>query len=73
MRLVHPLSRQRVPMRLVLLVACLGVAVNRQGPVYANTPPQLEKWRRGAEHVARQLVVESWLAQKSLNFFCDLV
>jgi hypothetical protein len=30
---------------------------------YANTHPQLEKWRRGAEHIARQLVVGSWLAQ----------
>jgi hypothetical protein len=53
-----------VPMRLVPLVACLGVAVNRQGPcICQHPPPQLEKWRRGAEHVARQLVVESWLAQ----------
>jgi hypothetical protein len=44
MRLVHR-PAVWVPMRLVLLVAYLGVAVNRQGPVYANTPPQLEKWR----------------------------
>jgi hypothetical protein len=37
MRLVHSAPAVWVHMRLVLLVACLGVAVNRQGPVYADT------------------------------------
>jgi hypothetical protein len=51
MRLVQLPPTVWVPMRLVPLAACLGVAVNRQGPcIYMPTRhPQLARSRSGEE------------------------